>query len=129
MDDIDPLNDIDTTIDGIDIAGIVEFDEDDEDDDPDDSPTHFQNLLIDRDESLAEYQSNTLDEYISLFALLTSPLEKDPLLKKEFHEYARTKHGVDIEFSHFSAKPKLTLVSSKKDDTPGAPEKPEEPPS
>jgi hypothetical protein len=126
IEDIDCDDDIDTTVDGVELAGITEFDDegDDEDDPPDDAPCHFQNFLINRDESLSEYQTMMLDEYIGLFDLLALPLVADPVLKKEFQEYALTKHGVEIEFSTYDKKPKLTIVSSKKEETPPPPEKP-----
>lgn len=124
MDDIDPDNDIDTMLDDADMSGIIEFDDEDDDDVIKDAPDYFQTLLLDKDEPLFAYRTKTLDEYIGLFALLTSPLEADPLLKKEFQQYALEKHGVEIEFSTYDKKPKLTIVSSKKDDTPPSTDKP-----
>lgn len=124
MDDIDPNNDIDTMLDDVDFVGITEFNDEDDEDPTDDAPDYFQTLLMDKDEPLFAYRTKTLDEYIGLFALLTSPLEADPLLKKEFQEYALTKHGVEIEFFTYHKKPKLMIVSSKKDDTPPSPTKP-----
>lgn len=126
MDDIDPDNDIDTMLDDVDMTGIIEFDDGDDDDDViKDAPDYFQTLLLDKDEPLFAYRTKTLDEYIGLFALLTSPLESDPLLKKEFQQYALQKHGVEIEFSTYDKKPKLTIVSSKRDETPPPPDKPQ----
>lgn len=122
IDDIDPDGDIDSTIEEVDFHSLMGITgEDDEEEPPADDADHFQTLLMDKDEALLSYRTKMLDEYIGLFALLTSPLENDPLLKKEFQEYALTKHGVEIEFSTYDKKPRLTLVSSKKDETPPPP--------
>ena len=130
IDDIDPGGDEDTTINDVDFHSLMGIDNGDDDegpeeDGPDDDPCHFQDLLSSKDESLMEYAEKTAGIYIGLFALLSTPLEEDPLLKKEFREYALLEHGVEIEFSTFDKKPKLTIVHSKKDDpTSPAPDKP-----
>lgn len=126
MEDIDPDDGTlaDTTVDGVDLADLPD-DYGEEDDSEDDAPFHFQALIGDTRESLSMYAEDILDEYIGLFALLSTPLEENPSLKKEFQAYARDEHGVDIEFSSFSKKPKLVVVSSKKDDTPAPPRAPD----
>ena len=91
IDDIDPGRDEeepDITAPGLELVGLDDLDDTDEDGPDDNYPGHFQELLYSVDESHMEYAEKTAGEYIGLFALLSTPLEEDPLLKKEFREYA-----------------------------------------
>lgn len=84
-------------------------------DEDDEAPRPFETFLQKHDNAIGEYLSNAASEYIGLFALLSSPLEADPQLKKEFREYAEREHGIDIDFMNIpDKKPRLTIVPTKK---------------
>jgi hypothetical protein len=84
-------------------------------------PTYFQRFYAAQDEFVVA----VVNDYISLFALLSSPLDADPVLKKEFIAYAH-EHGEDIEFTNdtLPPAPKLFIVPPQKDDPDGKGKKP-----
>jgi hypothetical protein len=85
-------------------------------------PDYFQKLYAAQDNFVVA----VVNDYISLFALLSSPLDADPALKKEFIAYA-ARHGEDIEFTNdkvLPPAPKLFIVPSPKDDPNGNGKKP-----
>ncbi len=57
-------------------------------------PTHFADLYYAHD----NFAANMLNEFNALFVLLSAPLEKDPVLKEKFQEYALEHYGSEIEF-------------------------------
>lgn len=85
-------------------------------------PDHFQKFYASLDDMIA----STTDEYLSLFALLCTPLDKDPALKEEFLAYASAR-GVHMEFvveKKPPNAPKLVLVPPQKNTTDDDDKKP-----
>jgi len=74
---------------------------------------YFRTLYAAQD----DFNVGMINEFIGLFAILSTPLDNDPALKREFIEYAR-QQGKDIEFTKGEAPPKkptLSIVPPQKD--------------
>lgn len=69
-------------------------------------PTYFRELYAAQD----DFTIAVCNEYIGLFALLSTPLNAHPKLKKEFIAYAH-EHGEDIEFTSEKVEPKRPKLS------------------
>lgn len=85
-------------------------------------PTYFQTLYAAQD----DFTVAVVNEYIGLFALLSTPLDHDPELKKEFLAYALAR-GEEIEFTNERTSPpapKLFIVPPEKNDPDDSGKKP-----
>jgi hypothetical protein len=73
-------------------------------------PTLFDDLF----DACENFSSRFVGEHIGLFALLSGPIEDDPVLRKEFEEYTTRNHGFVITFKtsgkFTKQKPHLSVV-------------------
>jgi hypothetical protein len=115
MNAADPSNDV----------AAVTFEEDQDEEEADEleaSPSNYFKKLY---AAQHDFLVDMINDYIGLFALLSSPLDTDPKLKKEFIAYAHER-GEDIEFTNdtLPSAPKLFIVPPQKDDPNGKNKKP-----
>jgi hypothetical protein len=123
MNDADPFSDL---AEDEDESVVFEADEEEGEEEGEETeaspPAYFQALYAAQD----EFTVAVVNEYIGLFALLSTPLDHDPELKKEFLAYALAR-GEEIEFTNerrAPPAPKLFIVPPEKDNSDNSGKKP-----